>query len=319
MDIVASGLLFPEGPVAMPDGSVILVEVARETLTRVLPDGRTEIIAHIPGGPNGVAIGPNGRAYICNNGGFSWIKEKGTHRPYLQDETYKGGSIEVIDLSDGTVSRLYDRCGDHPLRGPNDLVFDASGGFWFTDLGKRRARDMDRGFVYWAKPDGSEIRQVIGPIFTPNGIGLSPDGDTLYVAETETGRLWSWAITAPGEVRYRPWPSPHGGTLVIGMSGFVRFDSLAVAASGNICIAALHSASITEVIADGRRAIDHPVPDLGVTNICFGGDDLRTAYVTLSHEGRLGAMEWHEPGLPLNWLNVTPSSRDDGQSGAACG
>jgi gluconolactonase len=307
MHIVASGLLFPEGPVAMPDGSVILVEIARETLTRVYPDGRTEVITEIPGGPNGAAVGPDGRMYVCNNGGFSWIKEQGTLRPYLQAETYQGGGIDVVDLATGKVRRLYDACDAHPLRGPNDIVFDANGAFWFTDLGKRRARDMDRGFVYWARPDGSEIRQVIGPIFTPNGIGLSPDANTLYVAETETGRLWSWEITAPGEVRQRPWPSPHGGTLVIGMSGFTRFDSLAVAASGNICIAALHAAGITEVTPDGSQVTHHPVPDLGVTNICFGGPELRTAYVTMSHEGRLGAMEWHEPGLPLHWLNVRPS------------
>jgi gluconolactonase len=307
MHIITSGLMFPEGPVAMPDGSVVLVEVGRETLTRVHPDGRQEVVAHIPGGPNGAAFGPDGRIYICNNGGFSWIREKGTMRPYLQEHTYKGGSIEV-DLASGEVSRLYESCGDFPLKGPNDLVFDASGGFWFTDLGKRRARDMDRGFVYWARPDGLEIRQVIGPIFTPNGIGLSPDGRTLYVAETETGRLWSWEIVGPGELRHRPWPSPHGGTLVIGMSGFTRFDSLAVTASGKICVAALHSGCVTEISPDGSRAVEHPVPDLGITNICFGGPDLRTAYITMSHEGRLGAMEWHEPGLPLFWHDVIPSS-----------
>ena len=59
--------------------------------------------------------------------------------------------------------------------GPNDIVFDRNGNMWFTDLGKARNRDMDRGAVYWAKADGTEIREVIQPITTPNGIGLSPD------------------------------------------------------------------------------------------------------------------------------------------------
>src|SRR5690349_375352 len=66
---VASGLAFPEGPIAMPDGSVVLVEMSGPRLTRVLPDGRTETIAEIPGGPNGAALGPNGLFYVCNNGG----------------------------------------------------------------------------------------------------------------------------------------------------------------------------------------------------------------------------------------------------------
>jgi gluconolactonase len=301
MRIITTGLQFPEGPIAMPDGSVLLVEIARETLSRVQPDGRVEVVARIPGGPNGAAFGADGRIYVCNNGGFDWVREHGTHRPITQSKDYVTGSIEAVDLATGTVERLYERCNGRPLRGPNDLVFDRRGDFWFTDLGKRRDRDLDRGFVYWAKADGSEIREVIGPILTPNGIGLSPDERTLYVAETETGRLWAWEITGPGAVRLRPWPSPHGGTLVHGAGGYARFDSLAVAASGNICVAALHNASILEISPDGARAIDHPVPDLSVTNLCFGGPDLRTAFVTLSHEGRLAAVDWHEPGLRLNF------------------
>ena len=73
--------------------------------------------------------------------------------------------------------------------------------------------------VEYLDATSSEIREVIGPIFTPNGVGLAPDGRTLYVAETETGRVWSWEVTGPGEVRKRPWPSPHGGTLVSGPAG----------------------------------------------------------------------------------------------------
>ena len=88
-----------------------------------------------------------------------------------------------------------------PLKGPNDLVFDAHGGFYFTDLGKRRPRDMDVGAVYYAKADGSFITEVAYPMVTPNGIGLSPDGNTLYVAETEAARLWAFPIEAPGMVR----------------------------------------------------------------------------------------------------------------------
>src|SRR5208337_4829551 len=96
---------------------------------------------------------------------------------------------------------------------PNDIVFDQHGGFWFTDLGKVRARDQDRGAVYYARADGSLLVEVIQPMVHPNGIGLSPDGDTLYVAESLTGRLWAFEITGPGEIRRQPWPSPNGGRL----------------------------------------------------------------------------------------------------------
>ena len=71
--VLATDLEFPEGPVVMPDGSVVLVEIRGQRLTRVWPDGRKEMVAKIPGGPNGAALGPDGKMYICNNGGFSWI------------------------------------------------------------------------------------------------------------------------------------------------------------------------------------------------------------------------------------------------------
>lgn len=301
MRILADGLQFPEGPIALPDGSVLLVELGNSSVTRIASDGTKQVLARLPGAVNGAAVGPDGRIYLCNNGGFEWIREQGTLRPTLQPSDYVGGSIDVLDLGNGKVERLYDHCGSHELRGPNDLVFDRDGNFWFTDLGKRRARDMDRGFVYWARADGSEIREVAGPLVTPNGIGLSPDEKTLYVAETDTGRLWSFEIDQPGVLLKQDWPSPHGGSLVVGMPGFYRFDSLAVASSGNICIAALSAASVVEISPDGRVVQLHPMPDLAVTNLCFGGDDMRTAYVTLSHEGRLAAVRWHEPGLRLNF------------------
>ena len=108
---------------------------------------------------------------------------------------------------------LYDHCGPNKLVGPNDIVFDGLGGFYFTDLGKSRARDRDWGGVYYALADGSRITEVVHPILTPNGIGLSPDGKTLYVAETETARLWAFDVLAPGVLAKAPFPSPHGGRL----------------------------------------------------------------------------------------------------------
>lgn len=301
MRIIATGLEFPEGPVAMSDGSLLFVELARETVSRVDRSGKVEIVAKVPGGPNGLALGPKGLVYICNNGGFSWVRENGTLRTLGQREDYSGGSIDVLDLSNGKVECLYNRCGKNGLCGPNDLVFDEFGGFWFTDYGKRRERDWDRNFVYWARADGSEIVEVIGPLITPNGIGLSPDGKTLYVAETETARLWAWEVIGPGSVRKMPWPSPAGGKLVTGLGGYSRFDSLAVTASGNVCVAALHRCAIAVVSPSGADIGFHSVPDLQVTNLCFGGNDMRRAFVTMSHGGKICEMEWDEPGLKLNY------------------
>lgn len=303
MQKIIEGLQFPEGPIAMPDGSVILVEIARETLSRITPDGKIEVIAKIPGGPNGAAIGPDGKVYVCNNGGFIWLNEGANMRPHGTPDTWETGSIDVVDLTTGKVERLYDHCGDNQLRGPNDLVFDDQGGFYFTDLGKRFDRIADRGFLHYAKADGSMIKEIAVGMTTPNGIGLSPDGKTLYVAETDTARVWAWDIIGPGELRKQPWPSPNGGRCVAGLGGYTRFDSLAVSGSGKVCVAALDTCSIAEVSPDGSwRKIS--MPDLLVTNLCFGGKDMRTAWITLSYGGKLVETTWHEPGLQLNYQEI---------------
>ena len=79
--ILAEGLRFPEGPVVMPDGSIVLVEIAAGTLTRVAPDGTKSTVATPGGGPNGIALGPDGKIFCCNNGGFLWHEEPGLIRP----------------------------------------------------------------------------------------------------------------------------------------------------------------------------------------------------------------------------------------------
>jgi gluconolactonase len=302
---IATGLKFPEGPIALPDGDVLLVEIARGTLSRVKPDGRVEVVAHTGGGPNGAAMGPDGKVWICNNGGFEWIDMGGGRlRPAHQPKDYSGGRIERIDLATGAVEVVYTHGPNGPLRGPNDLVFDADGGLWFTDLGKTRARDLDYGAVYYARPDGSSIVEVVQPMLTPNGIGLSPDGKRLYVAETRAGRLWAWEIEGPGKLRKQPFPSPWGGTLMVDMSTYRLFDSLAVDAAGNVCVASLMEGGITVVSPLGGEVEFVPMPDVYTTNLCFGGPGLNTAFVTLSTTGKLVSIEWPRAGTPLNFLNV---------------
>lgn len=301
---VTTGLRFPEGPVATPDGSVLVVEIESGRLVRVMPDGRKEVAAEVGGGPNGAAIGPDGKCYVCNNGGFAWLTEPdGFLRPIGRAEGYRSGSIQRVDLATGTVETLYDACDGVAIKGPNDIVFDNDGGFWFTDFGKQYDRLMDRGALFYARADGSFITQATFPMLTPNGVGISPDSGTLYVAESDSGKLWSWPILGPGELGKVPWPAPSGGKFLNGVRGYQRYDSLAVEANGNICVATMGAGGVNAGISvyapDGELIEFHRVPEFYCTNICFGGPDLRTAYITLSGYGRLVAAEWPRPGLAL--------------------
>ncbi len=297
--VLADGLDFPEGPIAMRDGSVLVTEIAGGRLTRVTAEGGREAVAELGGGPNGAALGPDGFCYVCNNGGFSWRTDDGFTRPTGAAQGYQGGSIQRVDLSSGKAETLYTECDGVPLHGPNDIVFDDKGGFWFTDFGKTFEDRILRGAVCYATTDGRSIRRAAHPVLTPNGVGLSPDGATLYVTETETSRLWCYPITGPGELAHEPWPSPNGGRLVHGLPGYQRFDSLAVEEGGNICVATLVRGGISVISPTGELVEFHEAPEGYCTNICFGGRDRRTAFITLSGYGRLFAAEWPRPGLPL--------------------
>jgi len=297
IEIVVEGLGFPEGPIAMQDGSVIVVEIKRRTLTRCW-NGRTEVIADLGGGPNGAAIGPDGAVYVCNNGGFGYVERNGLTIPSFVAADYSGGRIERVDLRTGKVDRLYDRCGEHPLRAPNDLVFDKAGGLWFTDFGHEAPRQRDKSGIYYAAADGSKITEVYFGSTGYNGIGLSPDETTVYAAETTAGRLVAFDITGPGQIARKGGRFP--GRVVATMKGnpLEYFDSLAVTAAGNVCVATLLAPGITTIAPDGSYT-KLETPDVFTTNICFGGPELRDAWITLSGTGKLAKLPWHEPGLRL--------------------
>ena len=144
-------------------------------------------------------------------------------------------------------------------------------------------------------------RNGFGPPNGPNGCALSPDGTKLYVAETPTGRLWSYGVTGPGELETGSAGFPRA-TLVYASPGKYYFDSMAVDSEGNICVATIGSGElgkggISVVKADGSGL--HSFIETGdkmTTNIGFGGPGHQDAFITCSESGRLMTMKWHCPG-----------------------
>lgn len=303
IEVVTRGLQFPEGPIALADGSVLVVEIQRRTLTRILPSGEQHIVAELGGGPNGAAIGPDGAVYICNNGGAfvfpeSW-EEEGR---MLVPEQYAGGYIQRVDLETGAVETLYDHCDGKPLNGPNDIVFDKTGGMWFTCFGFSDGETRRLGGIYYARADGSQITRWRSEQISPNGIGLSPDEGTVYWADSMLQRVWAMDLMAPGVAT--PEAGHMSGRVVVNLPGMQWFDSLAVEASGRICAATLFEGGI--MVVDPRDgSIEHvATPDPITTNICFGGADMRDAWITGSSTGTLYKCRWPRAGLKLNFQTV---------------
>ena len=302
---VAGGLAFPEGPVAMNDGSVLFVEIEGKRLSR-WKDGKVSPVAEIEGGPNGTAIGPDGAAYICNNGGVYDFMEiqKGVRIPSPggPSKNYTSGSIERVDLETGDVTTLYKSTPEMPLLTPDDIVFDKKrGGFWFTDTGLQYPDHVQKGGLYFGTANGDPLEKVT-TITTPNGVGLSPDGDTLYVSDTIFGRLWALKITGPGTVEKTPMPDMPGA-VVQTLPGFHWVDSLKVLANGNVCVGtiALEGGGITTFDTKTHETDELSVRDPFTTNLCFGGPEMTDVWITASSTGVLYHGTWPDKGLRLDY------------------
>ncbi len=284
---ITDGLRFPEGPIALADGSVLVVEIEGGALTRVSPDGQRTVVAECGGGPNGAAIGPDGAVYVANDGGLTFATDGEIRFPDALAEGNEGGYVQRVDLETGSFVDLYTHSGGQRLGALNDVVFDNRGWFYVVDTGN--------GALHYAHPDGSSIRPVAGGLEIPNGMGLSPDGRTLYVSETYSGRVFSWKVASDGEL--------HDRTLLYTADGH-GWDGLAIDGNGNVCIANLEHSGISIVAPDGTLLEEVTVPkhDPFVTNVCFGGPEGRTAYITSSGRGLLYEVEWPYPGLPLQFV-----------------
>jgi gluconolactonase len=265
-----------------------VVEIEGGNLTRVSPDGTVTVVGRCGGGPNGAAVGPDGHVYVSNDGGLSFKTVDDIRQPFDRGADYEGGSIQRVDLATGLVETVYTHCGDTPITSGNDIVFDAHGGFYFNDTGA--------GFVYYGLPDGSSIHLAASGLQLNNGLGLSPEGDRLYASETYTGRIVYWDVVGAGSLS-------DSFVELYSTEGRHSWDGLAIDSEGNVCAADLEESGITAISPEGQvvAKVTVPVHDPFVTNVCFGGPDHRTAFITSAGRGLLYSTEWRCPGLRLNY------------------
>lgn len=302
---LADGLAFPESPIALDDGSVVVSEMAAGRITRVHPDGATETVTHTGGGPNGVVKLPDGRLIVCQNGGSKfgigpWPYDfngcVNLFRPMGPPDQPITPALQIIE-SDGSVSTLATefstRSGKKlPLVRPSDICADGYGGFYLTDAGTVRSRTRSVTGLLYGTVDG-DLREIIYPLEMPNGVALSPDGSSLYVAETRTRRIWEFTLNGPGVVgRARGLATvPSGGPLNVGGA-----DGLCVDPAGRILVATLGTGGVTIFSPTGEFLGAIPADDPMTTNVALSAD-ARTLFMTLASSGRLMSI--------ANWLDTS--------------
>ena len=251
------GTAVPGGPdLAVATGGCSSSRSRAGTLAAVSPDGTVERVATTGGGPNGAALGPDGKVYVCNNGGFEWHeRRRASSSPAPQPADYIGGRIQRVDIDTGEVEDLYTEVDGHPLRGPE------------RHRVRRRRRLLLHRPRQVAGPGGRQGRRVLRHERTARRSPSSPTGSTTPTASpspptaaTCTSPRRSPAGCGRGTIavagrarRRRPRPVGHG-TLLYSFDGYQLLDSMAVDGAGNICVATLITGAVSVVSPDRRAA-----------------------------------------------------------------
>lgn len=275
----AAAVAFTEGPAAAADGTVYFSDIANNRILRFDPQRRRcETWRQPSGRANGLLFDPQGRLLACEGNEFG--PNDGNRR------------ITRTDMTTGKVEVLTDRFEGARYNSPNDIAVTTSGLIFFTDpcYGDRTTMQMTHESVYRIAPDGTVVRAVSQPdIQRPNGIALSPDERTLYLVDScpvvgGHRKIWAFDLSPAGELSNQ--------RLVFDFAPGRGGDGMAVDRQGNLYIAAgilqprgPHETAgvppgIWIITPAGELRGRIAVPEDLITNVTFGGEDLRTLYVT---------------------------------------
>ncbi|GGL94703.1 SMP-30/gluconolactonase/LRE family protein [Nakamurella endophytica] len=277
--ILATRIGFPEGPVWLPDGRLLVTSMSRGLVYSIDPaaaDPSTAVLGQVEtgGGPNGLAADGAGRVYVAQN-------ENATMQSPSPRPVQAG--LQIIDGDEVTDVPLPDS------HAPNDLVVGPDGALWFTDPGTSRRPSAFPPRVRRWEPETGRVTTVSDDLLFPNGLAFPADGSALFVADSRRHEI----------VRFR-----RDGDRLVDRSVFARVDGagpdgVAFDRDGRLYIAAFESDDVVVLDTDGTVADRLSTGERSrPTNVCFAGDGLTTLVVTLAVGGRVVAMDGFS-GLPV--------------------
>ena len=266
--VLISGYDSPEGPAFDRDGNLYFVNWLSSSIVKLTLDGVASESFNTGGIPAGLAFHRDGSLYVADEG----------------DEIHG-----ILRIADGQATILVNEYEGKPLNGANDLVFDRDGVLYFSDPW-RSSRANPIGGFYRLFPDGA-LAQIDTGLAFPNGVALSADGSTAYLAETGLHRILRYAIGANGAIGMREeFAQLPGGEGPDGMA----FDE-----AGNLYVAHYGGGKVAIFGPQGDLVDEIRVPGANVTNVAFGGPDRRRLVITDVETASLYETRVDVPGLAL--------------------
>ncbi len=248
---LADGFAFTEGPTCAPDGAVYFTDQPNDRILVWSADGKLSTLLQPCGRANGLCFDATGTLWACAD---------------------EAGELWAIDVRTKKVKSTVKRFGDGPrLNGPNDLWAHRDGSLYLTDPYYRRpywshsAQPRAKQAVYRVDRDGKTVTCVADDLVQPNGIIGSPDGKTLYVAEIGAGKTYAYRIAADGSLADK--------RLFCSMGS----DGMTLDVEGNVY---LTGRGVTVFDREGRQIEQIAVPEGWTSNVCFGGRDRKTLFIT---------------------------------------
>jgi gluconolactonase len=249
---LAEGFKFTEGPAVDAQGNVYFTDQPNDRIMRYGTDGKLTEFLKPAGRSNGLCFGPDGRLWACaDENNELWTIDVGTKKHTVVVKDYRG--------------KL--------LNGPNDVWVRPDGGVYFTDpfykrdYWKRGPKEQDTEGVYLVSPDGKFVTLVADDLKQPNGIIGTPDGKTLYVADIGDKKTYSYAIKQNGRLADKKLFCEMGS------------DGMTIDEKGNVY---LTGRGVTVFDKAGKKVTQIDVPEGWTANVCFGGADMKTLFITAS-------------------------------------
>ena len=243
---LAGGFKFTEGPAADADGNVLFSDIPNNRIHKWSIDGKLTTFRENSGGANGLLFDKKGNLLVC-----------------------EGGSRRLVSISpQGEVTVLADRYRGKKLNSPNDLWIDRKGGIYFSDprYGRRDDLEQDGEHVYYLSADRKSLIRVIDDMPSrPNGILGTPDGKLLYATDRGGGKTYVYKINADGTLSNKKVFAPEDT------------DGMTVDNRGNVYLANGRVVSVYNSAGEKIETIEAPE---GPANVCFGGKDRKTLFIT---------------------------------------